>query len=149
MRDLLVGIGKALRGDDAVGLVFLERYPERAGLERFCVGDDPLSLLEVMTEVRRAVLVDAVKSGSPAGTIHRFDLSQPPVSQSVRFSTHTLDPLQVLELGRRLGRSLPEQCTLFGVEIQDVTLGRGLSAEVERALPELTRLVDQEFSLCV
>lgn len=141
----LVGIGQPLRGDDSVGHLFVDSFPSREGLKKCLVGDDVTRVFQALERCRLLIMVDAVQSGAPAGTLHRFDLLQPPASRPWRFSTHTLDPLEVVELARRLGRKLPERMILFGVEGCRFELGEALSEAVSASLQELGRRVEEEL----
>lgn len=141
----LVGIGQPLRGDDSVGHRFVQSFPDRSDLTKCLVGDDVTRVFEALERCRLLVMVDAVQSGAPAGTVHRFDLHQPPTSRPWRFSTHTLDPLDLVELARRLKRPLPERMVLFGVEGCRFELGDHLSPEVFASLQELSRRVEEEL----
>ena len=80
------------------------------------------------------VIVDAVRSGAKAGTIHRLDaLARPLPAQLFRASTHHLSVAEAVALGRALGR-LPERLEIYGIEGRDFTAGLGLAPEVERAV---------------
>ena len=71
---VLIGIGNRLRRDDAAGLEVARRlrlaHPPGVNiLER---EGDPASVLEAWSDAKEALVVDAVFSGSPPGTLHRF-----------------------------------------------------------------------------
>jgi hydrogenase maturation protease len=80
---LLIGIGNAYRHDDAAGLMVARRLKERAlsSCEVHEQVGEGTALMELWKGAERVVVVDAVQSGSPAGTIHRFDANlHPPAS---------------------------------------------------------------------
>jgi hydrogenase maturation protease len=138
---VVIGIGNEMRGDDAAGLHAARRLRALVTGERVRVLEhegETLGLLERLRGARAAVLVDAIRSGAPAGTIHRLDAAAGPIPQSLRgsSSTHAVGLAEALELARALGE-LPEQVLLYGIEGRSFEAGIGLSGEVLAALPAL------------
>jgi len=133
---LLIGIGNSYRGDDAVGLAVARRIGELA-LDDVSVietSGEGTQLIEAWQGASRVVVVDAVCSGSPPGTVHCFDaIAQKIPAELFRYSTHTIGVAAALELARALDR-LPESLILFGIEGSDFTAGANLSENVENAL---------------
>ena len=142
----VVGIGQPLRGDDSVGWQLVQALPDREGLHKVLIGDDMTRLLDVLQTDQAVILVDAVRSSSlPPGTVQRFDLAQEPDSENLRFSSHSLDPLQMLKLARRLGRSLPAQLVLFAIEGAEFGFSAELSEPVRNGWPLLLGAVENEI----
>jgi hydrogenase maturation protease len=142
VRTVVIGVGNAFRGDDAVGLAVAERVRERAaGLEVIVCEQEPVRLLDAWAGADLALLVDAVSSGAEPGTVHRLDATRDAVPATVfRGSTHAFGVAEVVELGRALGR-LPERLLVFGVEGAEFRAGReltpGVAAAVEPLVQEL------------
>lgn len=130
----VLGLGQPLRGDDSLGWQVLQSLAEREGLRKVWVGDDATRILDALEGCEKLILVDALRTGSPWGTIHRIDLTAPVGKESLSFSSHSLNPLSVLELAAKLGRPLPRVLLLFGIEGRDFRLGQGLSEPVARSL---------------
>lgn len=142
-RVLVIGCGNPLRGDDRAGIEFARRLtaaaPAHVRVAR-CEGE-PIALLEMWEDVPRVLLIDAMKTGAPPGTIHRFDAAARPLpARAAHAAGHTLGLAAVIELARRLGR-LPPRVTVFGIEGAGFALGDGLSPAVKGALPGLVRRV--------
>jgi hydrogenase maturation protease len=137
-RTLVVGIGNPWRGDDRVGLEIAAamRALDLDGVDVLCVADDLLEMLDVWHGYAQVVLVDAVKSDSPAGTVHRIELSAGawPVGVDASVSTHAVPLTTAIELAHRLGR-LPRRLVLIGVEAESITTGQGLSPAVHASMP--------------
>ena len=91
--------------------------------------------------VDEAVIVDAVRSGAPTGTIHRFDAGAGPLPASLRgvASTHHVGLAEALELARALGR-LPARTTVYGIEGISFDAGAPVSAPVVAAIDEVVVL---------
>lgn len=142
---LVVGLGNRLRGDDAAGLEavrLLGRGAPAAVLEH---EGEPLGLIELWEGARLVVVVDAVSSGGPAGSLHRVDAADAPLPARLRSpAAHAFGLADTIELARVLGR-LPPALLVMGVEGACFDTGAGLSPEVSRALPALVAAVLAEL----
>jgi hydrogenase maturation protease len=97
------------------------------------------ALMEAWEGAEAVILIDAVCSGAPAGTIHRLDAHAETVPPALfRYSTHAFSVAEAIALARTLNR-LPPRLIVFAVEGKHFDAGVGLSAEVERAVDELVR----------
>jgi hydrogenase maturation protease len=138
---LVIGLGHPDRGDDAVGpvvtgLVASEASPGVEVVEH----EDPMDLVMTWGGHSWAVVVDAVVSGAPPGTVTVTEIAggvgaDPEWSRVALGGTHAFGLGEVVELSTSLGR-LPARVTLVGIEAADVTAGAGLSAAVAGVVPE-------------
>jgi len=147
---LVIGVGNALRGDDGAGGEVVRRLRERAARTGIEVSEqlcEPADLLEAWQGRGAVVLVDTMRSGQPAGTIRRFDVSAEALPARWRgsTSTHAFDLHAAIELGRALHR-LPRRVIVFAVEGESFEAGAALSDEVEAAVGPLTAAVLGEVS---
>jgi hydrogenase maturation protease len=140
MRTLVIGLGNTLLTDDGVGLrVVRALTPRLAGTADVDVAEDShggLRLMERMVGYDRAIVVDAMTTGAPPGTIRRLAISELATRHSA--SSHDVDLATALAVGRGAGASLPddEAVVLFGVEADEVeTFGEMLTPPVEAAVP--------------
>jgi hydrogenase maturation protease len=108
-----------------------------AGVEVLVWSGDPLGLLDRLTGVDRLLLIDAVVTGAPAGTIHRLR-PEAPFATAPAASSHGLGLADALALGRALGR-LPPHVDVWGVEGAVFDLGADLHEVVRRGVE---RVVD-------
>lgn len=138
---LVIGCGNEWASDDAVGLRVIRSLKETAadrlpdGVELIEAGTPGLNLLDLWDGCDRAILVDAVRSGSPPGTVHCFEASLLPPRDAMPVSSHGVNIIDAVELARLLGR-LPRHLTVVGVEIlSEAPFHTGLTPEVEAALP--------------
>jgi len=78
---LLIGVGNVFRCDDAVGLHIVRRLSERLpALVRVCEDTgDGAHLMDLWRNEEKVIVVDAVKSGARAGTVHRIDVTETPI----------------------------------------------------------------------
>jgi len=124
MTDLVVGIGSPIRGDDGVGLRVVERLRRRglpAGVAAVDLGTGGLALLDVLAGHDRLVIVDAIISGAPPGTV--MELSGAEVARCAHLGEgHEADLPTILELARRgLGSAMPAEVFVVAVEAAEVT----------------------------
>lgn len=138
MGRLVIGIGNTMRGDDAAGL----RVAELLGLSDDVRTHDgePASLIAGWEGRDNVVLIDAVTSGRPAGSIIELDVTDATVPAGMCHSTHALGPAEAIELARALGK-LPRKITLIGIEGGQYSFGASMSAEVESAVVEVVDLL--------
>ena len=145
MRVVAVGVGNPYRSDDGAGLAVAERLRETApDVEVVTCEQEPLRLLDAWNGAELAIVVDAVSSGAPSGTVHRFDATAEPIPPSVfRGSTHALGIGDAIELARTLGR-LPDRVLVFGIEGERFTAGEQLSPAVAAAVGPLASELREE-----
>ncbi len=106
---------------------------------------EPLGLIDRWQGATATVLVDAIRSGAPPGTIHRIDVSAAPLPAPLgsSSSTHAVGLDEAIELARALGR-LPASIVVYGVEGADFDSGSALSAPVGAVVPALAEAVVRE-----
>jgi hydrogenase maturation protease len=139
LKTLVLGLGNPIRGDDSVGLVIagvLEdrlRHPEVTVIAASAAG---LDILDLLTGYDRAIIIDAIQTGEgEVGHISRLG------KEAFDATRHTATPHDVnfataLELGRRLGLALPQEITIFAIEIEaSFDFSEECSPEVKRAIP--------------
>ena len=145
---VVIGVGNPLHRDDGVGSRVARHLEALAppGVEvRTHDGGGP-GLMDAWEGVSAAVVVDAVSSGAPAGTIFRFDAGAGPLPAHLRAacSTHGFGLDNAVELARALDR-LPGRLIVIGVEGDDFSRGRGLSGTVEGAVERAVEAVMKEI----
>jgi hydrogenase maturation protease len=110
--------------------------------------EEPTRLIDAFDDADVAFVVDAVSTGAPAGTVHRFDASGGPIpSTELRSSTHALGIGEALELARALGR-LPRTTVVFGVEGEEFTAGKRLTPAVAQGVALTAEKVLEEVAAC-
>ena len=129
---VVIGIGNADRGDDAVGLVVARHVRDAAppGVTVIEVDGDQLALLDAWDGAADVYVVDATWSHGEPGSVRRFDASTPLGGGFTRRGTHMFSLADVIELARALHR-LPARLTGYGIEGAVFELGVPLAAETE------------------
>jgi hydrogenase maturation protease len=146
MKTLVIGLGNPLVTDDSVGLrVVAELQPLLADRTDVEVAEDHwggLRLMERMIGFDRAIVVDAIQTGAPPGTIHL--LTPDGIATQRSASAHDVNLPTALEFGRRAGAHLPDnrQIRLVGIEAQDtLTFGERCTPAVQAAIPQAVEAV--------
>ena len=132
VRRLVVGVGNPDRGDDGAGLLVArmlrDRLPPDVRIEERLGG--AAELIELLREADQAVLIDAMVSGAPAGTIRRFDCAVGDVAPGRgQASSHGLGVAEAVGLASALS-CLPAVCLIYGVEAAEFSPGSDMSDAV-------------------
>jgi hydrogenase maturation protease len=148
-RILVIGVGNPYRGDDAVGLIVVERLKDQPALKNVTLleqSGEGAALMEAWRGADAVILVDAVSSGSVPGTIHRLDVSQRAIPANFfSYSTHAFGLAEAIELARALNE-LPPRLVVYGIEGGNFAPGIDLSPEVEPAALAVIGLIEQEIA---
>lgn len=143
-RLLVCGLGQRHRGDDAVGLeavaAWARAHPDLAEHPqvRVLLLESPgLALLEPLAQAEAALLVDAVRSGAPPGTLHHLSPAALAAFGAGSASAHGWGVAETLALAQALGRPLPVVLHILGVAVACLELGAPLSDPVAAALPRV------------
>ena len=152
MKTLVLGLGNPLVTDDSVGLrvaaALKPLVADRTGVE---VDEDywgGLRLMERMAGYDRAIVIDAISTGAPPGTIHDLSPGSIPTQRSA--SAHDVNLPTALELGRQAGVPLPgdENILLVGIEAEDIlTFGEECTPAVQAAIPRAVQHVLQALDI--
>lgn len=145
----VIAVGNRWRGDDAAGLVVADRVRGTlGGVDVVECEGEPVGMIAALEGADAVVLVDAVSSGAPAGTLHRLDASAGPLpGELFAASTHHLGVHDAVELARALGK-LPETCVVVGIEGASFDPGESLSPAVDAALDAAANAVREEVAAC-
>lgn len=150
---LVIGLGNPILGDDGVGWRVAEAVED--GLDDpdvrvLCLAVGGMTLMERLAGYHRAVIVDAVVSGEPPGTVHDLpadDMHR--VMPHHTASSHDLSLAAALDLGRELGAELPVEIRIVGVEaLPEFEFGEVLSPPVAAAVPEAVARVRRWLERC-
>jgi hydrogenase maturation protease len=135
---LVIGCGNLLASDDGVGIEIVRRLQEMElpqGVKIVEAGTPGLQLLDIWEKAEQVIIVDAVRSGEPVGTVHCFDATLLPPREFMPLSSHGINVIDAIELGKLLGKNPPE-LRIVGVEIlSSEPYNEGLTPQVAMAVP--------------
>lgn len=144
---LIAGVGNELRQDDAFGVLLAQKLQQEADFPPSVVvmeiGSAGIHLVQQLFDGYNVlILLDIVKWGGVAGTLHFRevevkDVNQLPQDEQNEFlaDMHYINPLKALMMAKAL-KVLPKQVLFLGCESEEhEEIGIGVSAAVEAALP--------------
>jgi len=141
VKPLILGLGNLERGDDAAG-VLVARKLSALGIPAREFQGDGLALLDELAGAGDAILIDAVLTGAPPGSVHVWegDRAAQAALSGRSCSSHAFGAAEALRLGRILDR-LPARLIVVGIEAESFQPGSGTTATVRRGVADATRLV--------
>lgn len=145
---VIIGVGNRWRRDDIAGIAVLDELRSRVADDVELVESDgePTRLIDAFERAPQVVMVDAVVTGAAPGTVHRFSDTELPNQMGIGQSSHLVQLVETIELGKLLGK-LPNGLVLIGIEAIDFDNGEGMTSEVEAAVQAAARAVLRELTL--
>ena len=137
---VVIGCGNLNRSDDAVGARVVHRLRDHygAGLPQdvrlFDAGTDGMEVMFQARGARRLIIVDASRSGSPAGSVFEVPGEELARDHAPTYTLHDFRWEHALAAGRRIFRAqFPTDVRVLLIEAQNLGLGLELSAPVQAA----------------
>ena len=136
-RPVIIGVGNRLRGDDGFGPFVIDLLRGDVGAHLIDAGPSPENFTGVVKSIRPTLIliVDAIDFGGSPGELIALDperLAESPPS------THSFS---LALLARYLREETGARTLLIGVQPKSISLGEGMSEEVEGAARRLSRLL--------
>jgi len=145
---VVMGLGNRYFHDDGIGIIVAGELKRQNLGNSVLVRSSQNFDLELLSELRgvsRLVIVDAIRSGTPPGTITKYVVTPRHTPLSAIPGLHSLELHDLIDIGNLTGL-LDSPVTVIGVEPKDCRLGEGLSSEVEGALPSVVAYVVEELN---
>ena len=147
---VVIGLGNIVLSDDGAGVHAVRqlrrRTPPVSGVELIEGGTAGLLLLPHLADARSAIIVDAIDTGAPAGTLVRLDGDDWASAFELRMTPHDVGLVDLLGAAQLSG-AWPEQLVLHGVQPASTAIGTELSAPVAAALEPLVDAIAAEVRL--
>jgi len=137
----IICCGNKDRGDDGVGLLVAEKL-QKLGIEVKTHPGELLGLIAAWDGADQVIVVDAVVTGAPSGTVHLFDARQK-IELSRAASTHGFGLAEAIELARVMHR-LPQRLQVYGIEAKQFELGTDISSHVKDAADNVAREIAEK-----
>jgi hydrogenase maturation protease len=149
MQMLVLGIGNILLQDEGVGVRVVNQLKQRFQIPPEVTvldgGTAGMALLDDFLEAQQVIVVDAVKTGAPPGTIVRFEGDQVPVLLQQGITPHQLGLFDLLGALTFAGCK-PPQLVLFGVVPQSLDLSLELSPIIAAKVDDVIDQVVAELA---
>lgn len=147
MKRVVLGVGNTIMCDEGVGVRCVEWLASRLPPDVLAV-DGGTSTHELLGDLEAAdvlVIVDAIATSEPAGTILRLEGDRIPSAFSNKLSPHQHGINDLLANLALLDRS-PKRIVLFGIAPARIELGMELTPAVAAAVPEVGKRVLAELA---
>ncbi|MCO6411904.1 MAG: HyaD/HybD family hydrogenase maturation endopeptidase [Thiogranum sp.] len=145
---LILGLGNILLADEGVGVAVIERlqkhYRLPEGVELLDGGTSGMTLLDDLRNRDILIVVDAVRTGQPPGTVVVLKGEQVPAFFRSKVSPHQLALSDVLAVLTLTGEK-PLDVTVIGVEPLSLETRLGLSDVVDGRLDTMIGQVIDEL----
>ena len=139
MSTRIIGCGNRDRCDDAAGVLVAERL-RQLGIPAEIQPGSAFELVESWYKDEDVMLVDAVVTGSPLGTIHVFKGKPLKVPSNPQVSSHGFGVAEAINLARIL-QLLPRTLTVYGIEGKNFGIGETVSPEVLQSVEEVAQQI--------
>jgi hydrogenase maturation protease len=148
IRTVVLGVGNLLLTDDGVGihairaLEQIQDLPE--GVELVDGGTAGLNLLCYLEGADRLIIIDAIQSSDPPGTIRRIAGAAVPAYMAMKISPHEIT-LPDLLASARLCDLYPGEVVVWGIKPESLDIGIELSPPLAAQFDTLVANVHKEI----
>ena len=141
---VVIGLGNVVLSDDGIGVHVVrrlrDRYPLEDRVELVEGGTAGLLLLPHIADARRVIIVDAIDTGAPAGTLVRLAGEEWWRAFELHLTPHDVG-LRDLLAAAQLSGAWPSQLVLHGAQPACTAIGTELSETLAAALDPLASAV--------
>jgi hydrogenase maturation protease len=148
---LILGMGNKFFGDDGVGIIIAEKLRNLlTDFKQIKVEDTNwggFRIIDILSGYKSAIIIDALKTGQkPTGFIHKLNYKD--LIHSVRMvSFHDINFSTAVEFAKMLKIPMPENITVFAIEINDSDFfSEELSEEAAAAVDNCIQIILAELS---
>jgi len=147
---VVIGFGNILLKDEGIGVHIIRKFDSMSReSEREYVlidgGTCPDILFQLPEEIAKLVVVDAVKGGGEPGSIYRFTPTDIDFKKASITSLHQLGLEESLRMMELLG-NYPKSVIIIGVEPDEIDWGLQISPMLEKKIPQIIHLLEQEIA---
>ena len=146
---VVLGLGNPLMADEGIGGFLINKLFEKKDdypdIDFIDAGTGGMSLLHLIAQRRKAIIIDCAYMGKPPGTIVRFEPKNvKTVKRLIHYSLHEIDILKVIEFARQLNQC-PDDMVIFGIEPWKIELQNNLSSALLKKIDEYLETIENEL----
>jgi hydrogenase maturation protease len=146
---VVIGLGNVVLSDDGVGVHAVARLRERLPctdtIELVEGGTAGLLLLPYLADCDRVIIIDAIDTGAPPGTLVRLEGDDWATAFDTHMTVHDVGLRDLLATAQLTG-AWPQRLVLHGIQPATTAIGIELSAPVAGALEQLVSAVQAELA---
>lgn len=153
-RKIVLGLGNTLNKDEGLGVFAVsalethlkERLGNDSQVEFIDGGALGLNLLPWVEECSHLLVLDSMISRfSVPGQVMELAKDEIPLYRNIKMSDHQITFQEVLGLAKFRGK-FPEHLHLVGAQPVDMSIGYGISPEIEAVMPEIIQRAEHVLS---
>lgn len=144
MKTRIIGCGNLQRMDDGAGVLVAQRLRE-LGIPAEIQSGGAFELIADLEHDQHLIVIDAVATGAPVGTMHVWEGSPPRLPHATHFSSHGFGLAEAFRLGQILN-CLPGRITVFGIEGDQFGIGEHVSPEVAATIHRVAQQIAKELA---
>ncbi len=148
-KTLVLGLGNPILSDDGIGCYVAMALKDRLKEPKVDVLEGSiagLDFLDLLSGYDRAIIIDAIQTsdGSP-GQIYRLELETFADTRHAG-TPHDVNFATAIELGKKIGLTLPSQIDIFAIEVTDTScFSEECTPKVQEAIPLCVEMIVQEL----
>jgi len=146
---VVLGLGNPLMADEGIGGFLIDRLLEKKDLypnvDFIDAGTGGMSILYLIAERKKVIIIDCAYMGKVPGTIVRFrpeDVKT--VKKLLHYSLHEIDILKVIAFARQLNQC-PDDIVMFGIEPEKIELKNSLNQVLLGKIDEYLEILEREL----
>ena len=146
---LVLGMGNVLLEDEGLGIHALkllqQRYEFSPDVEFLDGGTSGMALIDVVSNRKHLLVLDAVQTGDPPGTLVKMCDQDVPVYFGIKVTFHQLGLADVLATLVLSGEQ-PEHVTVLGLVPESLKMSLDLSEQIQSRLDDLVESTASELA---
>jgi len=148
---IVLGLGNPLMADEGIGCRIIECFLAQAekfpSVDFIDAGTGGLSVLHLIANRKKAVIIDCAYMEMEPGTIKKFQPEEiKTVKKLAHLSLHETDILKVINLAKMLGQ-YPKQLVIFGIEPQTIEPQPALSDTLNAKINDYLAAITEELTI--
>jgi hydrogenase maturation protease len=144
-KTLVVGMGNLLYRDEGIGvhvIQAMEKMEIPPHIELLDIGTSTMDLISYLKEVKKLIVIDAMKAGGTPGTIYKCKPEDLMPKNGGPISLHEIGLLETLSMAKKM--HLEIETVIVGVEPEIIDWGMELTDEVRSRIPSIIEAVLKE-----
>ena len=142
---LIVGMGNFIYRDEGIGVHIIremEKMKLPSHIELLDIGTSTMDLISYMKEVKKLIVIDAMRAGGKPGTIYKCKPEDLLPKDEGPISLHEIGLLETLNMTKKLGMEI--QTVIVGIEPEIMEWGTELTEAVKNKIPMIIEAVLKE-----
>jgi len=146
---VVLGLGNPLMADEGIGNKLIELLQSTSeqcsGVDFIDAGTGGISLLYLLENRKKAIIIDCAFMGEAPGTMKRFTPEEVKTAKKLaHLSLHEVDILKVIQLAKQLDQC-PEEIVFYAIQPEKVEQKDHLSKTLQDKLPEYKKQIQTEL----